>query len=110
MDKEEAERLARAIRKAPVTWIRVSGVEQNPTTNRYEVTCEYKPPRDASVPCQGVLDDASDQKPPPVDRLDFHNMGAAWDCPKHAENRCFLSPPTSPTTCSAHTKAKRLGG
>ena len=69
MDKEEAERLARAIRKAPVDWIRVSGVEQNPTTNTYEVKCEYKQPRDAIVPCQGVLDDASDQKPPPVDRL-----------------------------------------
>ena len=42
MDKEEAERLARAIRKAPVEWIQVSGVEQNPTTDRYEVKCEYK--------------------------------------------------------------------
>jgi len=45
MDKEEAERLARAIRKAPVDWIQVSGVEQNPTTNTYEVTCEYKQPQ-----------------------------------------------------------------
>jgi len=42
MDKEEAERLARAIRKAPVDWIQVSGVEQNPTTDKYEVKCEYK--------------------------------------------------------------------
>ncbi len=42
MDKEEAERLARAIRKAPVNWIQVSGVEHNPTTNTYEVKCEYK--------------------------------------------------------------------
>jgi hypothetical protein len=41
MDKEEAERmaLARAIRKAPVDWIQVSGVEQNPTTDTYEVKC-----------------------------------------------------------------------
>ncbi len=69
MDKEEAERLARAIRKAPVDWIQVSGVEQNPSTNAYEVKCEYKQPRDAIVTCQGVLDDASDKKPPPVDRL-----------------------------------------
>jgi len=45
MDKEEAERLARAIRKAPVNWIQVSGVEQNPTTNTYEVKCEYKQPQ-----------------------------------------------------------------
>ena len=45
MDKEEAERLAKAIRKAPVNWIRVSGVEQNPITNRYEVACEYKQPQ-----------------------------------------------------------------
>ena len=45
MDEEEAERLARAIRKAPVDWIRVSGVEQNPTTNTYEVKCEYKQPQ-----------------------------------------------------------------
>jgi hypothetical protein len=42
MDKEEAERLARAIRKAPGDWIQVRGVEQNPTTNTYEVKCEYK--------------------------------------------------------------------
>ncbi len=42
MDKEEAERLARAIRKAPVDWIQVSGVEQNPTTDKYEVKCVYK--------------------------------------------------------------------
>ena len=42
MDKEEAERLARAIRKTPVDWIQVSGVEQNPTTDTYEVKCAYK--------------------------------------------------------------------
>ncbi len=40
MDKEEAERLARAIRKAPVDWIQVSEVEQNPTMNTYKVKCE----------------------------------------------------------------------
>jgi len=42
MDKEEAERLARAIRKAPVDWIQVSEVAQNPTTGTYEVKCAYK--------------------------------------------------------------------
>jgi hypothetical protein len=42
MDKEEAERLAGAIRIMHMDWIQVSGVEQNPTTNTYEVKCAYK--------------------------------------------------------------------
>ena len=42
MDKDEAERLARAIRKAPVDWIQVSGVDYFPKTDTYEVKCEFK--------------------------------------------------------------------
>jgi hypothetical protein len=106
MDKEEAERLARAIRKAPVNWIQVSGVEQNPTTDTYEVKCEYKQARDATVTFQGVLDDAADKKPPPVDRFDFHNVVVAWSFPKHDENTCLGSSPTSLTTCFCSHKSE----
>ena len=42
MDKDEAERLASAIRRAPVDWIKVSGVEWHLKTDTYEVKCEYK--------------------------------------------------------------------
>ncbi len=42
MDKDEAERLARAISNAPVDWIKLSGVEYHPSTDTYEVKCEYK--------------------------------------------------------------------
>jgi hypothetical protein len=42
MDKDEAERLARAIRMVHMDWIKVSGVEYNPATDQYEVKCEYK--------------------------------------------------------------------
>lgn len=42
MDKDEAERLARAIRMLHVNWIEVSGVELNPSTGKYEVKCELK--------------------------------------------------------------------
>jgi hypothetical protein len=42
MDKDEAERLARAIRMVHVDWIKVRGVEYNPATDKYEVRCEYK--------------------------------------------------------------------
>src|SRR5437763_5172069 len=42
MDQEEAERLARAIRKAPVEWIQVQGVELNAATNTYELKCLYR--------------------------------------------------------------------
>jgi len=42
MDKHEAERLATAIRHAPVDWIRVQAVEWNQATNTYEIQCSYK--------------------------------------------------------------------
>ena len=42
MDKHEAERLARAIRHAPVDWIRVQAVERNLASNTYEIQCSYK--------------------------------------------------------------------
>ena len=42
MDKDEAERLARAIRMVKMDWIQVSGVEVNSLTGKYEVKCEYK--------------------------------------------------------------------
>ncbi len=42
MDKNEAERLARAIRMVQMDWIRVSAVAYNPTTDQYEVQCEYQ--------------------------------------------------------------------
>ena len=42
MDKDEAERLARAIRMLHMDWIKVGGVTFNPTTDTYEVQCEYQ--------------------------------------------------------------------
>ncbi len=42
MDKDEAERLARAIRMVRMDWIQVSGVEYNAKTDQYEVKCAYK--------------------------------------------------------------------
>jgi hypothetical protein len=42
MDKQEAERVAKAIRKMPVEWMTVRRVEWNHTSNTYEVTCAYK--------------------------------------------------------------------
>jgi hypothetical protein len=42
MDKDEAERLARAIHMVHMDWIKVAGVSYNPTTNTYEVQCEYQ--------------------------------------------------------------------
>ena len=39
MDKEEAERLARAIQKAPVTWIQVQAIECKPVTHTHELKC-----------------------------------------------------------------------
>jgi hypothetical protein len=42
MDKDEAERLARAISILKMAWIKVSGVEYNSATGTYEVKCEYK--------------------------------------------------------------------
>lgn len=45
MDKEEAERLVRAIQKAPVDWIQVQLVEFNSTVGTYEVKCAYRQAR-----------------------------------------------------------------
>jgi len=45
MDQEEAERLARAIRKTPADWIQVQGVECNAATGTYEVKCLYRQAR-----------------------------------------------------------------
>jgi hypothetical protein len=42
MDKEEAERLARAIRKAPVTWIQVQAIESPSGTDTYALKCAYR--------------------------------------------------------------------
>jgi hypothetical protein len=41
MDKEEAERLARAIRMMHMDWIKVDQVVHNRTTDTYEVQCTY---------------------------------------------------------------------
>ena len=45
MDQEEAERLARAIRKAPADWIQVQEVAFNATGGTYEVKCLYRQTR-----------------------------------------------------------------
>ncbi len=42
MDKDEAERLARAIRMVHMEWIKVDQVVHNPTTGQYEVQCAYQ--------------------------------------------------------------------
>ena len=42
MDKNEAECLARAIRMVQMDGIKVSAVAYNPTTDQYEVQCEYQ--------------------------------------------------------------------
>lgn len=42
MDKDEAERLTRAISLMKMDWIKVSDVEYNSATGKYEVMCEYK--------------------------------------------------------------------
>ena len=42
MDKDEAERLARAIRMVHMDWIKVDDVVYNHTTNTHEVKCEYQ--------------------------------------------------------------------
>ncbi len=42
MDKNEAERLARAIRMLQLDWIKVDGVVHNSMTNQYEVQCTYQ--------------------------------------------------------------------
>ena len=42
MDKNEAERIALAIRMMQMDWIKVDGVVHNSTTNQYEVQCTYQ--------------------------------------------------------------------
>ena len=42
MDKDEAERLARAIRMVHMDWIKVDKIVYNPTTDMHEVQCEYQ--------------------------------------------------------------------
>ena len=42
MDKNEAERLARAIRMMQMDWIKVDGIVHNSATNQYEVQCSYQ--------------------------------------------------------------------
>lgn len=42
MDKDEAERLFRAIQKIPVDWIEAEAVVFNRITGMYEVKCAYK--------------------------------------------------------------------
>jgi len=42
MDKEEAERLDRAIRKAAVAWLQVQAIEYNTGTHTYELKCAYR--------------------------------------------------------------------
>jgi hypothetical protein len=42
MDKDEAERLARAIRMVHMDWIKVDQVVHNSTTGQYEVQCAYQ--------------------------------------------------------------------
>ena len=42
MDKDEAERLARAILMVQMDWIKVNQVVFNPTTDQYEVQSKYQ--------------------------------------------------------------------
>lgn len=42
MDKDEAERLARAIHMVHMDWIKVGAVVYNHATGTYEVQCEYQ--------------------------------------------------------------------
>ena len=42
MDKNEAERIALAIRMVQMDWIQVDCVVHNSTTNQYEVQCTYQ--------------------------------------------------------------------
>ncbi len=45
MDKDEAERLFRAIQRILIDWIEAEAVIFNRITNLYEVKCKYKPER-----------------------------------------------------------------
>jgi hypothetical protein len=42
MDKDEANRLTRAIARTHVDWIEVRGIEYNPLTSTYELKCMYQ--------------------------------------------------------------------
>lgn len=42
MDKDEAERLAKAIRLVRMDWIKVEGVEYNASASTFEVVCLYR--------------------------------------------------------------------
>ena len=50
MDKNEAERLARAIRMVQMDWIKVGAVAYNSTTDQYEVQCEYQQAYQGHIP------------------------------------------------------------
>ena len=50
MDKNEAERLARAIRMVQMDWIKVGALAYNPTTDQYEVQCEYQQAYRGQIP------------------------------------------------------------
>jgi len=53
MDKEEAERLARAIQKAPADWIQVQEVALDPATLTYTLKCAYRQGRKGLFHTQG---------------------------------------------------------
>ena len=42
MDKEEAERLGRAIQRTPVDWIQVQEITFDPVALTYELKCAYR--------------------------------------------------------------------
>ena len=42
MDKDEGERLAKAIARTRVAWLEVRGIERNPITGEYELNCLYR--------------------------------------------------------------------
>lgn len=44
MDKQEAERLVRAIERAHVAWLQVDRIVFNETRNAYELECIYRGP------------------------------------------------------------------
>ncbi len=44
MDKQEAERLVRAIEQMHVAWIQVDRIVFNETRNAYELECSYRGP------------------------------------------------------------------
>jgi hypothetical protein len=44
MNKQEAERLARAIERTHVAWLQVDQIVFNETRNAYELECSYRGP------------------------------------------------------------------